>query len=115
MRWNVASMAPASVFTSSVLASPGTPSSSTCPRISRAMTNRSTTASCPTTALATSARSFAITPCAAAMRAATALESMTVISEHRVDLRAQLGIGDGADDAVDDLAVLQNQKGGEGH
>src|SRR5690606_13269347 len=49
--------AAASVRTISVLATPGTPSSSTCPLHSRAMTSPVTTASCPTTALDTSARS----------------------------------------------------------
>jgi len=44
------------VRTSSVLATPGTPSSSTWPRHSRAMTRPVTAASWPTTALATSAR-----------------------------------------------------------
>src|SRR5437763_8430507 len=115
MRWNVASMAPASVFASSVLAKPGRPSSRTWPRMRRAMTRRSTTASCPTTARATSARSLAITSCAAAICAAAALESIVVISEHRVDFRPQLGIGDGAHHAVDDLAVLQDQEGRERH
>ena len=43
--------------TSSVLATPGTPSSSTWPRQSRAITSPVTAASWPTTALATSARS----------------------------------------------------------
>ena len=46
----------AAVRTNSVLATPGTPSSSTCPRHGRAITSPLTTASCPTTALAISAR-----------------------------------------------------------
>jgi hypothetical protein len=45
-----------SARTSSVFATPGTPSSSTCPRQSSAMTRPVTAASCPTTALPTSAR-----------------------------------------------------------
>ena len=79
MRWNDASIAPASVFASRVLARPGTPSSRTCPRMRSAITRRSTTASCPTTARATSARSLAITSCAEAICAATALESSVVM------------------------------------
>ncbi len=51
------SSAAATVRTSSVFATPGTPSSSTCPRASRAITMPDTTASWPTTTLPTSARS----------------------------------------------------------
>ncbi len=51
------SRAAARVRTSSVFATPGTPSSSTWPRHSSAMTSPLTTDSWPTTALATSARS----------------------------------------------------------
>ena len=50
-------MACAIELTSSVLARPGTPTSSACPRQNRAMSTSSTTSRCPTTALATSARS----------------------------------------------------------
>src|ERR671937_1172728 len=46
----------ASVLTSSVLATPGTPSSSTWPRTSSAATSPETAPSCPTTALAISLR-----------------------------------------------------------
>src|SRR6185503_748600 len=35
--------------------------------------------------------------------------------ENGVDLRAELRIGDGADHAVDDLAVLEDQEGREAH
>jgi alpha-amylase len=42
MRWNVVWMVSASVRTVSVLASPGTPSSSTCPPVRRLMSSRST-------------------------------------------------------------------------
>src|SRR3954452_12809331 len=46
----------ARALTNKVFATPGTPSSSTCPRTSRATTNAVTTRSWPTTALATSSR-----------------------------------------------------------
>src|SRR5262249_10985990 len=65
-----------------VLASPGTPSSSTWPRTSSAITRRSTTASCPTTARATSARSRAMTLCAAAICDAAAVESSVVMNRN---------------------------------
>ncbi len=49
----------ASVEISSVLASPGTPTSSACPRQNSAISSSSTTASCPTITLPSSARSSA--------------------------------------------------------
>src|SRR5437660_354717 len=50
------SSAAAVAFTSNVLATPGTPSSNTWPRTRSATINPVITASCPTTALATSSR-----------------------------------------------------------
>ena len=54
MRWKVASMLSASDETVRVLARPGTPSSRTCPPVSRPMRSRSIMASCPTTRLCSS-------------------------------------------------------------
>jgi hypothetical protein len=65
MRWKVVRMVSASVRTVSVLASPGTPSSSTCPPVSRPMSSRSTMYSCPTTRRAT----CRTTPCTSAASA----------------------------------------------
>src|SRR3954453_2957020 len=55
-RLNSRSREAARVLTRSVLAPPGTPSSSTWPRTSSATTNAVTTRSCPTMALPTSPR-----------------------------------------------------------
>ena len=63
IRWNVVWMVSASVRTVSVLARPGTPSSNTCPPVSRLMSNRSTMYSWPTTRLATCCS----TPCTSAV------------------------------------------------
>jgi hypothetical protein len=52
----------ARVLTSSVLATPGTPSSSTCPLTSSAATSPDTAPSCPTTALAISSRTRSTAP-----------------------------------------------------
>ena len=51
MRPNLSDMAAAKARTSSVLAVPGTPSSSTCPSENRLTSSRSSASSCPTTAL----------------------------------------------------------------
>ena len=53
-RWKLPPVTSARVRTASVLATPGTPSSSRCPRASRAMSIRSTIASCPTSTRLTS-------------------------------------------------------------
>ena len=65
MRWNVVWIVSASVRTVSVLARPGTPSSSTWPPVSSEISSRSTMYCCPTTRFPTS-RS---TACTSAMSA----------------------------------------------
>ena len=55
-RWKLPPVTSARVRTASVLATPGTPSSSRCPRASRAISIRSTIASCPTSTRLTSKR-----------------------------------------------------------
>src|SRR6185437_9821188 len=61
MRPNLRSMPAAKEWASSVLAVPGTPSSSTWPPTSRLVSISSTTSSCPTIALRTSVRRFSAT------------------------------------------------------
>ena len=81
-RRNSRSSAAASVFTSSVLATPGTPSSRTWPRTSRAATRPDSVPSWPTTTLATSSR----TACIASRGTVSGRSAMG-------DLLAELGEG----------------------
>ena len=113
------SKAAATVLTSSVLATPGTPSSSTWPPTSSAATSPDRTPSWPTTTLATSSRTASTAARASAPAGVSGVGGTSAMGGVLPDLGEQGGHldelvvgGDGIDGGAAGLAVVEVRCGG---
>src|SRR3954470_16865353 len=106
-RRNSRSRAAATALTTSVLATPGTPSRSTCPRTSSAATSPESVPSCPTTTFPTSSRRARIGPRTSLLASSTERASSTeCLLANLVDLA---GEGDECS-LVEDRSIVDGEE-----